>query len=144
LCAELLSSWPDGRVKMYVTHRGLTLRRELRALFHSGSYDALAADGEHAEHIVALARRDDTEAVVAVVPRVAARLMRFAGEHPLGPAVWGDTRIKVDLPGLGGVYTDRFSGRRIATELRDGIPTLSVGALLSSLPVALLRRESTP
>jgi (1->4)-alpha-D-glucan 1-alpha-D-glucosylmutase len=144
LCAELLSSWPDGHVKMYVTHRGLTLRRELRVLFHSGSYDALAADGEHAEHIVALARHDDTEAVVAVVPRVAARLMRFAGEHPLGPAVWGDTRITVDLPGLGGVYTDRFSGRRIATELRDGIPTLSVGALLGSLPVALLRREHTP
>src|SRR5262249_16121717 len=28
LCAELLKDWPDGRVKLYVTHRALTLRRD--------------------------------------------------------------------------------------------------------------------
>lgn len=144
LCTELLNSWPNGRVKMYVTHRALTLRRELPALFRSGSYEPLPTGGEHSEHIVALARRNDTASVVVVVPRLTARLTGFAGRHPLGHSIWGDTRISLDQPGLEGVYTDRFSGLRISTELRNGTPTLPVGALLGSLPVAMLRREETP
>jgi (1->4)-alpha-D-glucan 1-alpha-D-glucosylmutase len=140
LCAELLNSWPDGRVKMYVTHRALTLRRELQALFRSGSYDSLPAHGEHSDHIVALARRNGTDSVVVVVPRLTGRLTDFTGQHPLGHSIWGNTRISLDCPGLEGIYTDRFSGLRIGTELRDGIHTLPVGALLGSLPVAMLRK----
>jgi (1->4)-alpha-D-glucan 1-alpha-D-glucosylmutase len=144
LCAELLNSWPDGRVKMYVTQRALTLRGAFPALFRSGSYDPLSAGGEHSDHIVALARRDGTDSVVVVVPRLTARLTGFAGRLPLGQSTWGDTWIWLNHPGLEGVYTDRFSGLRIATELRDGIPVLPAGALFGSLPVAMLKREETP
>jgi (1->4)-alpha-D-glucan 1-alpha-D-glucosylmutase len=141
LCAELLAAWPDGRIKLYVTHRALTLRRSRPALFQSGRYLPLSGAGAHAEHIVAFARLDGPEAVMVAVPRLAARLTGFDGRFPLGPSVWGDTRISLDDPSLEGIYRDRFSGLRISTEWRDGILTLPAGALFGSLPVAMLLRE---
>ena len=120
LCAELLAAWPDGRIKLYVTHRALTLRRSRPALFQSGRYLPLSGTGAHAEHIVAFARLDGAEAVMVAVPRLAARLTGFDGRFPLGPSVWGDTRISLD-PGLEGTYQDRFSSLRISTEWRDGM-----------------------
>jgi maltooligosyltrehalose synthase len=92
---------------------------------------------------VALARLDGTDAVVVAVPRLAARLTGFDGRFPLGPSAWGDTRIALDDPSLEGVYRDRFSGLRIATEWRDGMLTLPAGALFGSLPVAMLAREGS-
>jgi len=144
LCAELVNSWPDGRVKMYVTHRALMFRRQSPALSRSGSYDALSAGGEHAEHLVALLRRDGAAAAVVVVPRLTARLTGFRGQLPLGEPVWGDTWVSLDRPGLEGVYTDQFTGRRVGTALRNGIPSLPTGTLFGSLPVALLKREEKP
>jgi (1->4)-alpha-D-glucan 1-alpha-D-glucosylmutase len=141
LCAELLAAWPDGRIKLYVTHRALTLRREHPALFHSGRYLPLSAAGTHAEHIIALARLDGADAVIVAVPRLAARLTGFDGRFPLGPSVWGDTRISLDDRILEGVYRDRFSGLRIATDRRDGTLALPVGALFGCLPIAMLARE---
>jgi len=141
LCAELLDAWPDGRIKLYATYRALTLRRARTAAFRSGRYMPLSAVGEHPEHIVALARGDGADAAIIVVPRLTASLTSFAGQFPLGASIWGDTWIRLADPGLEGVYTDRFSGLRIATERRDGVPALRAGALFGCLPVALLARE---
>jgi (1->4)-alpha-D-glucan 1-alpha-D-glucosylmutase len=141
LCAELLAAWPDGRIKLYVIHRALTLRRSRPALFRSGRYLPLSGAGAHAEHLVALARLDGSDAVVVAVPRLSARLTGFDGRFPLGPSVWADTRISLDDPSLEGTYRDRFSGLRISTEWRDGILTLPAGALFGCLPVAMLVRE---
>ena len=141
LCADLLNSWPDGRIKMYVTYRALTLRRQYPALFPYGSYEPLSVEGVHADHVIALARRHGAQAVVVVVPRLCARLTGFTGQLPLGPSVWSDTWVSLDAPGLEGSYVDRFTGKRMATGLRAGLPGLPVSALLGSLPVAMLERD---
>jgi (1->4)-alpha-D-glucan 1-alpha-D-glucosylmutase len=141
LCTELLEAWPDGRIKLYVTHRALTLRRSRPFLFHSGRYLPLSGVGGRAAHLVVLARLDSTDAVIVAVPRLAARLTGFDGRFPLGPSIWGDTRISLGDHGLEGIYRDRFSGLRIATEWRDGLPTLPAAALFGSLPIAMLERE---
>jgi (1->4)-alpha-D-glucan 1-alpha-D-glucosylmutase len=141
LSAELLESWPDGRIKLYVTHRALTLRRERPHLFRSGRYVPLSADGAGAEHLVGLARRHDTEAVIVAVPRLSARLTDFSGRFPLGDSAWGDTWLSLGDPSLQGVYRDRFTGLRIATEQRDGAPALKASSLFGGLPVAMLARE---
>jgi len=140
LGAELLEAWPDGRIKLYVTQRALTLRRERERLFRSGSYTPLSASGERAEHLVGLARRNDGQAVIVAVPRLSARLTGFAGRFPLGDSVWGDTWLSLGDSGLEGEYSDRFSGRRVVTERHDGAPALRAGALFASLPVAMLVR----
>ena len=55
--------------------------------------------------------------------------------------MWGRTWIPLHDDRLAGVYRDRFSGRRIATEERDGVPALPARVLFDSFPVALLARE---
>jgi (1->4)-alpha-D-glucan 1-alpha-D-glucosylmutase len=141
LAGELLEAWPDARIKLYITHRALTLRREQPRLFRWGGYTPLTATGERAEHVVGMARGEGKESVIIAVPRLAARLTDFAGRFPLGDATWGDTWLPLGSSSAEGVYTDRFSGLRIATERRDGVPALRAGALFSCLPVAMLTRE---
>src|SRR5262249_24040089 len=138
--AGTLERWPDGRRKLYVTQRALTLRREREHLFRSGSYAPLTATGERAEHLVGLARGEGGEAVIVAVPRLSARLTNFAGRFPLGDAEWGDTWLSLRDPRLEGEDTDRSPGRRIATTQRDGVPAFEAGALFGSLTVAMLVR----
>src|SRR6266404_3924233 len=93
LCAELLAHWPDGRVKLYLTHRALTLRRERAPLFAVGGYRALGADGPGADHLLALARADGTDAVVAAVPRLTVRQGGLTGRILLGAPAWEHTAV---------------------------------------------------
>src|SRR5215468_10093257 len=132
--SELLGSWRDGRIKLLVTQRALTLRRELAALFRSGAYRPLSAAGERAEHVVAFGRSDPENAVIVVVPRLSARLTGFNGEWPLGQAVWGDTWLPIDQGELAGEYVDHLSGLRVIPKVKDGRPLLSLGKLFETLP----------
>jgi (1->4)-alpha-D-glucan 1-alpha-D-glucosylmutase len=142
LCAELLEHWRDGRVKLYLTHRALTLRRRRSRLFGAGEYRGLAPGGRHAEHVVALARVDGPDAVVAAVPRLTARLAGLTGRFALGEDAWEHTWVALGDDRLAGVYRDRFSGLTVASEHRDGIAVLPVPALFAHFPVAFLERES--
>jgi (1->4)-alpha-D-glucan 1-alpha-D-glucosylmutase len=141
LCRELLDRWTDGRVKLYVTHRALTLRRERARLFAAGAYAALPGGGQHAQHVVALARRDGADAVVAAVPRLTARLAGLTGVIPLGEPAWENTWIALG-DDLAGVYRDRFTGLTLETERRDGAIVLAAPALFGHFPIALLEREA--
>jgi (1->4)-alpha-D-glucan 1-alpha-D-glucosylmutase len=141
-CRELLADWPDGRVKLYLTHRALMLRRERARLFAVGGYRALGAEGPHADHLVALARTDGADAVVVAVPRLTARLGGLTGRILLGEAAWEHTSIGLGED-LGGVYRDRFTGLTVTSERRDGLAVLPAGRLLAHFPVALLERVAS-
>ncbi len=141
LCADLLEHWRDGRVKLYLTHRALTLRRQRARLFGAGEYRGLAASGRHAEHVVALARVDGPDAVIAAVPRLTARLAGLTGRFALGEAAWEQTWVALGDDRLAGVYRDRFTGLTVATEQHGGAAVLPVPALFGRFPVALLERE---
>jgi (1->4)-alpha-D-glucan 1-alpha-D-glucosylmutase len=141
-CGELFLAWPDGRIKLYVVHRALTLRRARRRLFGVGSYLPLTADGPHAEHVIAFARQDAEHVAIAAVPRLTAHLSNFGARSPIGPDVWGDTSLPLGDERLAGTYRDRFTGRRLATRSHAGVPTLAAGDVFAILPVALLDREA--
>ena len=131
LLAELVAGWRDGRVKQWVTWRGLTLRRRHRDLFLDGDYQPLAASGEHAACVVAFARRHGDRWLLAVATRWLSRVVP-PDEPPLGER-WGDTAVL--LPdGTPGRWTNALDGRR----LDAGAGALSLTSVLRHLPVALL------
>ncbi len=121
----LLEHWQDGRIKLFAIHRLLTLRRELPALFASGSYTGISAQGKFADKVVAFERRDGSESLLVIVPRHATPL----GFPPLG-AVWEDTHVPA--PGDGAIFRDIFTGREHSGQ------TLALSELLSDLPFAAL------
>jgi (1->4)-alpha-D-glucan 1-alpha-D-glucosylmutase len=104
----------DGAAKLHVVRSALQLRRARPDLF--SGYDAVPAAGEAAEHVVAF----DRGGALTVVTRLPRGLAARGG--------WGDTRL--DLPAGG--WRDVLTDRPASPEL---------GALLDTLPVALLVRD---
>ncbi len=140
--SEQLSNWRDGRVKLGVVHRALTLRAVSPALFLQGSYIPLAVRGTHADHVVAFARRHGDAYAIAVATRLAFALLSPESDVPLvDPAVWEDTRI--ELP-------PALASRALFDWLSTGAPKadeaghLFARDVLSALPVALLVEEGVP
>jgi (1->4)-alpha-D-glucan 1-alpha-D-glucosylmutase len=124
--AELAAHWRDGREKLFLTWRALTLRRERPALFGGGSYVPLQTAGRHADRLVAFARIANGHAAVAVAPRLITPLLRDGG-----PIDWADTTVT--LPTDRG-WRDALVQRDLGT--RDALVAATV--LLADFPVALL------
>jgi (1->4)-alpha-D-glucan 1-alpha-D-glucosylmutase len=127
---ELLRDWPDGRIKLWVTHQGLCLRRQRPELFEEGSYQGLSVDGAHRTNVVAFKRVRGDERVVVAVPRLVSKLVAGLAEPPIGAAVWADTRVAIPT----GRYEDPLTSR----EVQVGGDGLTAGELFRDLPLALL------
>jgi (1->4)-alpha-D-glucan 1-alpha-D-glucosylmutase len=90
---ELMQTWPDGRIKMFLTKHILRLRRKHADLFERGEYLPLQTSGTYAESCISFARRLDSDWVVIIAPRLTSRI----GFPPIGEA-WQDTAIQLPEP----------------------------------------------
>ena len=110
----------EGLPKLWVIRQALDLRRRRPQPFGpQGSYQALAARGAKANHVVAFARG---ESVVTVVPRL---VLRLGG-------TWDDTAV--ELPA--GRWRNELTGDTLSGD------EVRVAELLKRFPVALLSRET--
>lgn len=118
---EILTSWQDGRVKLYVTQKALRHRARHKELFLTGHYVPLEPAGEQAARVTAFARELNGDAVVVIAGRFFAE---FGGADSvtLDPSVWKDTEIPLPGGALARVelWEDIFSGRTVTARERDG------------------------
>lgn len=143
----LLDSWPDGRIKCFVTACGMRLRRARPGLLIEGDYEALTAAGPAADHVVACGRRRGTECLVAIVPRLPRTLSSADRPWPLGASAWQDTRVLLPPAFRGRVFRDLLSGRRFQPAAADDSAAAAqwlVRDILASCPVALLWSDPAP
>ena len=134
---ELLDHAFDGRIKMYLLWRTLTWRRHHPELFVHGSYVPLQTVGPAKDHLFGFARIHGDQAMLAVVPRLTARLLGGeAGRMPVGHGVWGETALF--LPGSlqEARLTNLLSGEDVGAPGDNG--RLAAADLLRHFPVALL------
>ncbi len=132
--SNLVEDRRDGRIKLFVTWRGLELRRKHQQVFLHGDYIPLEAGGSHAQHVVALARQYEQETILAVVPRLTVGLAGFGGPPPLAD-VWQDTAIQLPAPLVGRSLQNILTGERITVP--PGEPSLRLADALRHFPVAL-------
>lgn len=125
---ELLENWRDGRIKMFVIHRLLALRRAHAEIFSSGTYEPVATDGPFADKLIAFQRRGGSATVLVIVARHTGPL----GWPPLG-GVWADTCITSSAAR----WRDVFTGREHSGD------ALAAGAVFAELPFAVLVRAAT-
>jgi (1->4)-alpha-D-glucan 1-alpha-D-glucosylmutase len=130
LLRELLIGIADGRAKLYTIWRALAFRAAQPVLFERGAYEPIAVQGARAEHVVAFARRHESERAVVAVGRWFATLRRPTRGR-VEPVDWGDTVLA--LPP--GAYRNLLSERRIVVD--DG--GMRAAELFTDFPVALLR-----
>jgi (1->4)-alpha-D-glucan 1-alpha-D-glucosylmutase len=142
LATDLLETKADGRVKLYLTSRTLACRAAYPDLFARGDYVPLAADGATADHVVAFARRDAENEFITVVPRLVVRLVGKELRDPVGPEVWGDTRLLLSEAEPGTRYRDVFSGETITVSAGDDGASLPIADIFAAFPFALLERTS--
>jgi (1->4)-alpha-D-glucan 1-alpha-D-glucosylmutase len=132
----------DPRLKLFVTHRLLELRRSDPQLFSQGQYVPLTVAGSAAKHICAFAWQLSTESeavrhVVVIVPRLLAQLAASSsktGEPDAlwHPDTWLDTQVEFEIQ-PGQPLRSVFTSNSVPTG-----PTISVGPLLAEFPLAVL------
>lgn len=136
LVRTLAAEPADGRIKLWLTHRALAVRQEHPAAVVGGSYQPLRVEGPHADHVCAFARTGGGATLIAVAALRTTTLLGTRLEPALGEAVWGPTCLRLP-PGTVQVE-NALTGESLGAEQRDGRLGLSLGAVLSALPVALL------
>ncbi|MFN8559077.1 MAG: hypothetical protein U0531_17645 [Dehalococcoidia bacterium] len=136
----LLRAWPDGRIKLYLIHRALTLRRRCASLFLEGGYLPLDTEGARANHVCAFARRLGSQEVIAAGSRLTARLFREPDGLPTGDAVWAGGRLVIPGACAGDRYRDQYTGAELVAEPHDDGAALPLSMVFAALPVALLER----
>jgi len=127
LLGELIETYPDGRIKLFVLKTALDLRKREPELFAQGDYVPLEA-GEHA---LGFSRIFEEKQIVCVVPRLTRRMLGRS-EFPLGEA-WGAQQLTGLEPGR---YRNLFTD-----EVLEVSGPLELSRLLSQFPLALLVRE---
>ena len=130
LASELLATWPDGRVKLYITWHLLRLRGEVPG-FATASYAQLETTGTHAEHLVAFAR----DGIVVVVPRLVRSVSERSEESPR--LVYRDETVRLGAHEAAR-FTDRFTARTIEVRHDADGAYLQAAEIFGGFPVAVL------
>ncbi|HWB80814.1 MAG TPA: hypothetical protein VG755_37890, partial [Nannocystaceae bacterium] len=129
LLAELRESWSDGRIKAWVTWRGLQLRRDHPQCFLESDVQCVDVEGDRAQHVCALSRHDGVWMIAAV-----ARLTATLVDPPAWPigACWNGQALRVPV----GAPTRwrSWTGNELVAE--DGV--LALSEVFADLPCAML------
>lgn len=141
LVKELLSTWEDGRIKLFVTYKSLNFRKANPELFLNGAYIPMRASGEKSENLCAFGRSKENGWAVVVVPRWLTKL-KAPGKVPLGRRVWGDTGILLpkEAPDI---WQNVLTGEKVSARAEDESErALPIHKVFESLPIALLHGVS--
>ena len=144
LLRDLLQKWRTGAVKLYLTAATLNYRKENRLLFEKGRYMPIDSGGAFGDHVCAFARLLGDKAVLTVVPRFVASVIRKPGKPPLGRRAWGDSWIIVPEEIPWPSFRNILTNETVKTESREGSRILALGDIFASFPAALLQGMKTP
>jgi (1->4)-alpha-D-glucan 1-alpha-D-glucosylmutase len=139
LLGDLLASWPDGRIKLYLLHKLLDFRRAHQELFAEGDYVPLEVTGESNHAVCVFARRKNQAWVIAVAPRLIGSAV-YNGRVPLGDDFWRSTALSLgsEVPNQ---WLNVITGEYIESSDAGASRALSLSRVFSYFPVALLYQE---
>lgn len=126
---ELMPTWPDGRIKMFLIQRVLRFRREHADLFQHGEYAPLHASGVFAECCITFSRRLANKWIVVIAPRLSSRV----GFPPIGE-LWRDTAIELPETFSHAQAHDLFTCRPVHSHNRQ----MKLADALSILPFTMI------
>ena len=136
--AALLTAWPDGRIKLFLTACGLRLRRSDPDLFLKGTYVPLDAEVTVTAGAVAFARVLEERALITIVPRLSASVCSPEHPFPIGPDCWKTSRILLPPELESRRYRNILTGQLIEPTRSATQSWIFVGEALRVLPVGVL------
>jgi len=141
IAGNLLTQWPDGRIKLYIIWKALGYRRQHPALFRKGEFIPLAADGDRSHHIVSFIRRHGKEQAVIVIPRWVANIPNSV-DTTLAGGYWRGTNLRLP-PATSNSWRNVFTAKTCDSRLEGSNPFIAVGDLFADFPIALLVPNET-
>jgi (1->4)-alpha-D-glucan 1-alpha-D-glucosylmutase len=139
---ELLRNWHDGRIKLFVTTRGLQLRRDLPHVFVGGTYLPLVVESSVAGDAVGFARLSGDDAVLVVAPRLCSALSTEERPLPLGGESWKTSRVFLPEALRARTFLDVFTGAEVKPVVSAENAWLFLGQAFERLPVAMLQMRT--
>jgi len=132
--SALAQAWPDGRIKLALTARLLSVRRAFANVLAEGAYRSLVVSGRDREEILAFARCQGGEAILVVVGRRFGRSSQSGRCWP-SPDAW-DATLSIE-------------GFSCARDLLSGQPPprgsqIAISEVFAAVPVALLQAQPIP
>jgi (1->4)-alpha-D-glucan 1-alpha-D-glucosylmutase len=134
---EWLRDIHDGHAKLALIARVLAFRKQYPALFEQGDYLPLKTEGEHANSLLAFARRQNGQSIVIAVGRLYASLDVPAEILPLGAEAWGDTALELGKLPDGLALHNVLTGETLMPQ--QGM--LQAAQLFARFPLALLHYQ---
>jgi (1->4)-alpha-D-glucan 1-alpha-D-glucosylmutase len=130
LLNELSQNKEDGKIKMYLVYRILTLRKDLPELFLNGEYIPLEVKGKFKNNIISFARKLKKKITITIVPRFLTGLLN-EGESLTGD-IWHDTSVYLPA-GFPEDWTDMITCQGLKSK-----KNIRINAALKYFPVSLL------
>lgn len=131
LLRQLWQSKEDGKIKLWLTHQLLTLRKSESSLFADGDYLSLQTTGKYKEYVFAFARRQSDRIYAFVIPLHTAKLCQQQGTDFFN-LDWADTAVV--LPQHNGVFEHLLQKGE-----GDKLKNLEVKNLFKRFPLAALK-----
>jgi (1->4)-alpha-D-glucan 1-alpha-D-glucosylmutase len=126
---DLISSWPDGRIKQGIIAILLADRAAAPELYSDGTFAPVPLRGAEATRLVSFIRQRHEDMLLVAAPRLLHR--QLAGlDLPLGEAAWRDTRLSVPE----GRWRNLLTGSAFISS-----GEVAASELLSDLPFAVAR-----
>ena len=126
---ELMNSWQDGRIKLYMTWTGLQLRKQNPGIFMAGDYVSLNVIGPLSDHVIAFARRYEERWVLFVATRFF-RHLTPPGRLPVG-TMWNDTLLEL-AEGMPAMWQNILTNESAeGRSLESFLPSLPFGIYVS-------------
>jgi (1->4)-alpha-D-glucan 1-alpha-D-glucosylmutase len=129
---ELLRNWQSGAVKQQLLARLLADRAAAPGPYADGDYSPFEAKGDKAEHILAFMRREGSETLAVIVPRLISSLADENGN--LRADAFEGTSLALPPGSWRNVLNDN------SVETGEGDTQLA--PLLNNLPFAVLRKSA--
>jgi (1->4)-alpha-D-glucan 1-alpha-D-glucosylmutase len=135
IAGELLSDWPDGRIKLYVIWKALGYRRSHSSLFREGEFLPLTVIGDRSQQVISFMRRRGNDQAIAVIPRWAMNIPAGSDESARAD-FWRGTNLLLPLESPKS-WRNVFTTSMAEARVDQGKQWLAVGELLKNFPVAL-------
>ncbi|MFW0718617.1 malto-oligosyltrehalose synthase [Pedobacter sp. N23S346] len=129
----------SGKIKLWLTEKLATIRKDNHQLFEDGKYIPLRVEGTFKQHIMSFARQLNNDWIVVVIPIGLAALVKDDSAK-LNKFEWADTQII--LPSAAPIEWNNLISKTSGVKdiLYDG---LLVSQILSDMPVGVIKLKTS-
>lgn len=133
---NLIKSWHDGRIKLYLIWKALQFRSSHEEIFRDGEFLPLQVEGRYSRNITAFARKHGSSWLVAAVPQWLSQVPVMPDRTKTG-FNWEDTRLVLPS-GSPSLWNSILMSQQVPAFSEQSNGYVNASDLFCDLPVALI------